>query len=161
MFCGSAFKNKGVQGDASTPLLSTHAGSGRTSPVSGLDDDDKPVERKGIRRPKNSRRSRSKIGDRPRRRPVDLLPCVFRASCNSGDTIYNPVRASASASVVCCRCTRTSEEIKEVRVGDIAAAVGLKEQRRATRCDPASIITLERMVFPGAGDRRLLSRRPR
>ena len=41
------------------------------------------------------------------------------------------------------------EEIKEVHAGDIAAAVGLKEATTGeTLCDPASIITLERMVFP-------------
>jgi hypothetical protein len=41
------------------------------------------------------------------------------------------------------------EEIKEVRAGDIAAAVGLKEATTGdTLCDPQKVITLERMVFP-------------
>ena len=41
------------------------------------------------------------------------------------------------------------EEIKEVRAGDIAAAVGLKEAITGdTLCDPSDVITLERMTFP-------------
>ena len=41
------------------------------------------------------------------------------------------------------------EEIKEVHAGDIAAAVGLKDATTGeTLCDPSSIITLEKMVFP-------------
>ena len=45
--------------------------------------------------------------------------------------------------------SNSREEIKEVRAGDIAAAVGLKQVTTGdTLCDPSSIITLERMEFP-------------
>ena len=45
------------------------------------------------------------------------------------------------------------DEIKEVRAGDIAAAVGMKDVTTGdTLCDPDKVITLERMDFPGAGD---------
>jgi hypothetical protein len=75
---------------------------------------------------------------------------VYSGVLNSGDTSTTRPRARRSASAACCRCTRTSAtEIKEVRAGDIAACVGLKDVTTGdTLCDPEAPIILERMVFP-------------
>lgn len=54
-----------------------------------------------------------------------------------------------SVSVVSFRCANKREEIKEVRAGDIAAAIGLKDVTTGdTLCDPENPIILERMEFP-------------
>jgi elongation factor G len=76
---------------------------------------------------------------------------VYSGVLKSGDTIYNPIKGRKERiGRMVCRCTPTSvEEIKEVRAGDIAAAVGLKEATTGeTLCDPDKVITLERMEFP-------------
>jgi len=69
---------------------------------------------------------------------------------NSGDTVYNPVKGKKERIGRLLQMhANQREEIKEVRAGDIAAAVGLKEATTGeTLCDPESVITLERMVFP-------------
>jgi elongation factor G len=69
---------------------------------------------------------------------------------NSGDTIYNPVKSKKErVGRILQMHANQREEIKEVRAGDIAAAVGLKEATTGdTLCDPSAVITLERMVFP-------------
>jgi elongation factor G len=75
---------------------------------------------------------------------------VYSGVVNSGDTVYNPGKSGRNASAASCRCTPTSaSEIKEVRAGDIAAAVGLKDATTGdTLCDPNHVIILEKMVFP-------------
>ena len=87
--------------------------------------------------------------DRPVRRPVDLLPCVF-GRCAIGRHNLQPCQGKRERIGRLLQMhANEREEIKEVRAGDIAAAVGLKEATTGdTLCDPASIITLERMVFP-------------
>ena len=69
---------------------------------------------------------------------------------NSGDTIFNPVKGKKERlGRILQMHANQREEIKEVRAGDIAAAVGLKEATTGdTLCDPSAVITLERMVFP-------------
>jgi elongation factor G len=69
---------------------------------------------------------------------------------NSGDTIFNPVKGKKErVGRILQMHANQREEIKEVRAGDIAAAVGLKEATTGdTLCDPSAVITLERMVFP-------------
>ena len=75
---------------------------------------------------------------------------VYSGVINSGDTIYNPVKGRKERIGRLLQMhANTREEIKEVRAGDIAAAVGLKEATTGeTLCDPQKIIVLERMVFP-------------
>ena len=68
----------------------------------------------------------------------------------SGDTVYNPVKGKKEriGRIVQMHANQR-EEIKEVRAGDIAAAVGLKDVTTGdTLCDPDKLIILERMEFP-------------
>jgi elongation factor G len=75
---------------------------------------------------------------------------VYSGVVNSGDTIFNPVKGKKErVGRILQMHANQREEIKEVRAGDIAAAVGLKEATTGdTLCDPGAVITLERMVFP-------------
>src|SRR5690606_22733958 len=75
---------------------------------------------------------------------------VYSGVVNSGDTVYNPVKGKKERlGRILQMHANQREEIKEVRAGDIAAAVGLKEATTGdTLCDPSAVITLERMVFP-------------
>jgi elongation factor G len=75
---------------------------------------------------------------------------VYSGVINSGDTIYNPIKGRKERiGRILQMHANQREDIKEVRAGDIAAAVGLKEATTATRCAiPPRIITLEKMVFP-------------
>jgi elongation factor G len=69
---------------------------------------------------------------------------------NSGDTVFNPVKGKKERiGRILQMHSNSREEIKEVRAGDIAAAVGLKLVTTGdTLCDPNNVITLERMEFP-------------
>lgn len=69
---------------------------------------------------------------------------------NSGDTVYNPIKARKERiGRILQMHANQRDEIKEVRAGDIAAAVGLKDVTTGdTLCDPSAIITLEKMDFP-------------
>jgi elongation factor G len=75
---------------------------------------------------------------------------VYSGVLNSGDTVYNAVRQKKERiGRILQMHANSREEIKEVRAGDIAAAVGLKDITTGdTLCDPSAIITLERMEFP-------------
>jgi elongation factor G len=75
---------------------------------------------------------------------------VYSGVLNSGDTVYNSVRGRKERIGRLLQMhANQREEIKEVRAGDIAAAVGLKEASTGeTLCHPDKVITLERMVFP-------------
>lgn len=75
---------------------------------------------------------------------------VYSGVVASGDTVYNPVKGRKERIGRLLQMhANQREEIKEVRAGDIAAAVGLKEAVTGdTLCDPGDVITLERMTFP-------------
>jgi elongation factor G len=75
---------------------------------------------------------------------------VYSGVLNSGDTLYNPVKGKKERiGRILQMHANNREEIKEVRAGDIAAAVGLKDVTTGdTLCDLNQIITLERMEFP-------------
>src|SRR4029079_12099521 len=75
---------------------------------------------------------------------------VYSGVLKSGDSVYNPIRGKKERiGRSLQRHANQREEIKEILAGDIAACVGLKDVTTGeTLCDPASIITLERMVFP-------------
>ena len=81
---------------------------------------------------------------------------VYSGVVSSGDTIYNPVKGRKERIGRLLQMhANQREEIKEVRAGDIAAAVGLKEAITGdTLCDPSDVITLERMIFSRAGNPR-------
>jgi elongation factor G len=75
---------------------------------------------------------------------------VYSGTIKSGDTVFNPVKNKKERlGRILQMHANQREEIKEVRAGDIAAAVGLKDATTGeTLCDPTAVITLERMVFP-------------
>ena len=75
---------------------------------------------------------------------------VYSGVVNSGDTVYNPIKGRKERiGRILQMHANQREEIKEVRAGDIAAAVGLKEATTGdTLCDPSKVITLEKMIFP-------------
>ncbi len=75
---------------------------------------------------------------------------VYSGVINSGDTVYNAIKGRKERiGRILQMHANQREDIKEVRAGDIAAAVGLKEATTGdTLCDPAKVITLEKMVFP-------------
>jgi elongation factor G len=75
---------------------------------------------------------------------------VYSGVINSGDSVYNPTKSKKErVGRILQMHANSREEIKEVRAGDIAAAVGLKDVTTGdTLCDSKHIITLERMEFP-------------
>ena len=75
---------------------------------------------------------------------------VYSGVVKSGDSVYNPVKGKKERiGRIVQMHANEREEIDEVRAGDIAAAIGLKEVTTGeTLCDAAHEITLERMIFP-------------
>ena len=75
---------------------------------------------------------------------------VYSGVLNSGDAVYNPVKSKRErVGRILQMHSNERSEIKEVRAGDIAAAVGLKDVTTGdTLCSQDHIITLERMIFP-------------
>ncbi|TCS37339.1 translation elongation factor 2 (EF-2/EF-G) [Paucimonas lemoignei] len=147
MMCGSAFKNKGVQRmlDAVLDFLPAPTD---IPPVSGVNEDEEPVVRQASDDEKFSALA-FKIMTDPFVGQLIFFR-VYSGVVNSGDTVFNPVKGKKERlGRILQMHANQREEIKEVRAGDIAAAVGLKEATTGdTLCDPTSIITLERMVFP-------------
>ncbi|WP_019139725.1 elongation factor G [Noviherbaspirillum massiliense] len=147
MMCGTAFKNKGVQAmlDAVIDYLPAPTD---IPPVSGIGEDEQPAERKADDNEKFSALA-FKIMTDPFVGQLIFFR-VYSGVVNSGDTVYNPVKGKKERlGRILQMHANQREEIKEVRAGDIAAAVGLKEATTGdTLCDPESVITLERMVFP-------------
>jgi len=147
MLCGSAFKNKGVQAmlDAVIDYMPS------------------PVDIKAVTGEKES-------GEIDERQADDKEPFaglafkiatdpfvgqliffrVYSGVVTTGDTIYNPVKGRKERIGRLLQMhANQRDEIKEVRAGDIAAAVGLKEAVTGdTLCDPTKAITLEKMIFP-------------
>jgi len=147
MMCGTAFKNKGVQAmlDAVIEYLPSPVD---IPPVAGTDEDDQPVTRKADDNEKFSALA-FKIMTDPFVGQLIFFR-VYSGMVNSGDTVYNPVKGKKERlGRILQMHANQREEIKEVRAGDIAAAVGLKEATTGeTLCDPSAVITLEKMVFP-------------
>ncbi len=147
MFCGSAFKNKGVQAMLDAVLDYMPAPTD-IPPVTGIDDDDQPTERRADDSEKFSALA-FKIMTDPFVGQLIFFR-VYSGVVNSGDTIYNPIKGKRERIGRLLQMhANQRDEIKEVRAGDIAAAVGLKDATTGdTLCDPNSLITLERMIFP-------------
>ena len=147
MFCGSAFKNKGVQAvlDAVVRYLPSPADC---PPIAGLLED-------------------GSVGDRP---PSDDAPFsalafkiatdpyvgsltffrVYSGSLSAGDFVYNSVKSKRERiGRILQMHANDRAELKEIRTGEIAAAVGLKDVTTGdTLVDQSAVITLERMEFP-------------
>ncbi len=147
MMCGSAFKNKGVQAmlDKVVELMPAPTD---IPPVKGELDDGEIGERKAADDEKFSALA-FKVATDPYVGQLIFFR-VYSGVVNSGDTIYNPVKGRKERiGRILQMHANQREEIKEVRAGDIAAAVGLKDVTTGdTLCDLASPITLERMEFP-------------
>jgi elongation factor G len=147
MLCGSAFKNKGVQAMLDAVIEYLPAPSD-IPPVKGHLENDQAAERMA-----NDTEPFAALAFKIMTDPfVGQLTFfrVYSGVVNSGDTIYNPVKGRKERIGRLLQMhANQREEIKEVRAGDIAAAVGLKEATTGeTLCDPDKIIVLERMEFP-------------
>ena len=147
MTCGSAFKNKGVQAMLDKVIELMPAPT-EVPAIRGLLDDESEGERKSSDEAPFSALA-FKIATDPFVGSLTFFRC-YSGVLNSGDTVYNPVkRKKERVGRILQMHANSREEIKEVRAGDIAAAVGLKDVTTGdTLCDINNIITLERMEFP-------------
>jgi len=147
--CGSAFKNKGVQAmlDAAVRYLPSPVDK---PPVKGILDDS--AESEGERQANDETPFAAlafKIATDPFVGTLTFIRC-YSGVVNSGDSVYNPVKSRRERIGRLVQMHANSrEEIKEIRAGDIAACVGLKDVTTGdTLCSPDQVITLERMEFP-------------
>ncbi len=145
--CGSAFKNKGVQAmlDAVVDFMPSPID---VPAIKGIDDDDLEVERRADD-DESFAALAFKIATDPFVGNLTFFR-VYSGVLNSGDTIFNPVKSKKERiGRILQMHSNDRKEIKEVRAGDIAAAVGLKDVTTGdTLCDLKQSITLERMDFP-------------
>jgi len=149
VLCGSAFKNKGVQAmlDAVIDYLPAPID---IPPVKGVLDDANHTE--AFRQASDSEPFSAlafKIATDPYVGALTYFR-VYSGILRSGDTIYNSVKEKKERiGRILLMHANTREEIKEVRAGEIAAAVGLKLATTGdTLCDTDKVIILEKMDFP-------------
>ena len=147
VICGSAFKNKGVQAmlDAVIHFLPSPLDK---PAIVGISEDGSDSNRKSDDNDQFSALA-FKIANDPYVGNLTFFR-VYSGVLNSGDTIYNPLKSQKERiGRILQMHSNTREEIKEVRAGDIAAAVGLKNVTTGdTLSDLKNIITLEKMEFP-------------
>ena len=147
MMCGTAFKNKGVQAmldavidymPSPTDILAIEGENENGEADTRMAADSEPFSALAF-----------KIATDPYVGQLIFFR-VYSGVVKSGDTIYNPVKGRKERiGRILQMHANQREEIKEVRAGDIAAAVGLKDVVTGdTLCDPQKVITLERMDFP-------------
>ena len=149
VFCGSAFKNKGVQTmlDAVVQYMPSPVD---VPAIKGILDDKDESEGERL---SSDEEPFAALAFKIATDPFVGTLTFFRAYSGvlkSGDTILNPVKGKKERIGRLLQMHANSrEEIKEVRAGDIAAAVGLKDVTTGdTLCDLDNVITLERMEFP-------------
>ncbi|OUR72316.1 translation elongation factor G [Methylophaga sp. 41_12_T18] len=148
-FCGSAFKNKGVQtmldgvidympSPIDVPAITGVVDSDNDSPDCRTADDEQPFASLAF-----------KIATDPFVGTLTYFR-VYSGVLKSGDAVYNSVKGKKERiGRIVQMHSNSREEISEVRAGDIAAAIGLKDTTTGdTLCDPDNHITLERMEFP-------------
>ncbi|KTD18616.1 elongation factor G [Legionella jordanis] len=147
VFCGSAFKNKGVQAvlDGVIEYLPSPVD---IPDVRGVDEDGNEIHRKTSYDEPFAALA-FKIATDPFVGTLTYFR-VYSGVLKSGDTVYNPVKGKKERIGRLLQMHANSrEEIKEVKAGDIAAAVGLKTVTTGdTLCDVNHVVTLERMDFP-------------
>jgi elongation factor G len=145
--CGSAFKNKGVQAmlDAVVEFMPSPV---EMPPVKGTLPDGTEGTRKAADEEKFSALAFKILND-PFVGNLTFFR-VYSGVLNSGDTVSNPGKDKKERIGRLLQMhANERNEIKEVRAGDIAAAVGLKDVITGdTLCDPESVIQLEKMDFP-------------
>lgn len=147
MMCGSAFKNKGVQRmlDAVVELMPSPID---IPPVSGTDEDGNEVSRKADDNEKFSALAFKLMTD-PYVGQLTFVR-VYSGVLSKGDSVYNPIRGKKERIGRIVQMHANNRiEVDEIRAGDIAACVGLKDVTTGeTLCDPDAVITLVRMEFP-------------
>ena len=147
MLCGSAFKNKGVQAmlDAVIEYLPSPVD---IPAVKGHDEKDQLVEREASDEAPFSSLAFKLMTD-PYVGQLTFFR-VYSGVVKSGDTVYNPVKGKKERiGRIVQMHANDRKDIDEVRAGDIAAAIGLKEVTTGeTLCDLDKVVTLERMEFP-------------
>ena len=145
--CGTAFKNKGVQAllDVMIELMPSPLD---VPPITGEDDDGQIVERASNDDDPFAALA-FKIATDPFVGTLTFFR-VYSGVLKSGDTVFNPVKGKKErVGRILQMHSNSREEIKEVRAGDIAAAVGLKDVTTGdTLCQLKDTVTLERMDFP-------------
>jgi elongation factor G len=147
MLCGTAFKNKGVQRmlDAVIELMPSPLD---VKAIKGFDEDEKETTRKAGDDEKFAALAFKLMTD-PFVGQLTFVR-VYSGVLKKGDTVYNAVRGKKERiGRIVQMHANNREEVDEIRAGDIAACVGLKDVTTGeTLCDPNAVITLERMVFP-------------
>ncbi|WP_395345349.1 elongation factor G [Ningiella sp. W23] len=147
--CGSAFKNKGVQAvlDAVVEYLPSPTevkaitgvlDDGKDTKAERHSDDDEPFSALAF-----------KIATDPFVGTLTFFRC-YSGVIKTGDAVYNPIKGKKERIGRMVQMHANDRaELKEVRAGDIAAAIGLKDVTTGeTLCDTNSVITLEKMDFP-------------
>ncbi len=147
MLCGSAFKNKGVQAmlDAVVEYMPAPTD---IPPVGGTDEAEERITRTAVDSEKFSALAFKLMTD-PFVGQLTFVR-VYSGVLSKGDTVYNPVRGKKERiGRIVQMHANNRVEIDEIRAGDIAACIGMKDVTTGeTLCDPNAVITLERMVFP-------------
>jgi len=147
VFCGTAFKNKGVQAmlDGVVQLLPSPID---VPSVTGVDENEQEATRKSSDDEKFAALAFKVITD-PFVGSLTFFR-VYSGVLNAGDQVYNPIKGKKERIGRLLQMhSNDRKEIKEVRAGDIAAAVGLKDVTTGeTLCAADAVITLEQMVFP-------------
>ncbi|MCR4347221.1 MAG: elongation factor G [Sulfuricaulis sp.] len=149
VLCGSAFKNKGVQAALDAVIDFLPAPSERPAIKGHLDDKDSTVGERHASDEEPFSALAFKIATDPFVGALTYIR-VYSGVLTSGDTVYNPVKSRRERIGRLLQMhANERKEIKEVRAGDIAACVGLKDVTTGeTLSDPDKVITLERMEFP-------------
>jgi len=147
--CGSAFKNKGVQAVLDS-VIEYMPSPTEVEAIKGINDDKDETE--GSREADDNAPFAAlafKIATDPFVGTLTFFR-VYSGVVNSGDSVYNPVKGKKERfGRIVQMHANDRQEIKEVRAGDIAAAIGLKDVTTGdTLCDANHVITLERMEFP-------------
>jgi len=146
--CGSAFKNKGVQ--AMLDAIVSFMPSPLDVPaIKGVLEDGETEDERHASDEEPFAALAFKIATDPFVGNLTFFR-VYSGVLNSGDSVFNPVKGKKERiGRILQMHSNSREEIKEVRAGDIAAAVGLKDVTTGdTLCEPGHIIALERMEFP-------------
>lgn len=147
--CGTAFKNKGVQAmlDAIVEFMPSPTDVPSIQGI--LDDKDSSQAERRASDDDPFASLAFKIATDPYVGTLTFFR-VYSGVLSSGDTVYNPVKGKKERiGRILQMHSNSREEIKEVRAGDIAAAVGLKDITTGeTLCALDNVITLERMEFP-------------
>ncbi|MBT7542836.1 MAG: elongation factor G [Gammaproteobacteria bacterium] len=145
--CGSAFKNKGVQ--AMLDGVIRYLPSPVDIPaIKGINDDEEEVTREASDDEGFSALA-FKIATDPFVGTLTFFR-VYSGVLKAGSAVVNSTKGKKErVGRILQMHSNSREEIKEVRAGDIAAAVGLKDVTTGdTLCDPSKLVTLERMEFP-------------